>query len=132
MNARAEPVAIEQARTGSVATHEVRNQARPALGFNAFDDDRVLSGLIAKIAPWAIEKLSALGAHAGRPLHAPTEMAIDNTVTCFSGTEITLDNEWDTNPILNEAAQNLQAGYGLLEWPALRRRLDRLDGGYAQ
>ena len=65
MNARAQPVAIEEARPGPMATHEVRNQARPALGFNAFDDDRVLSGLIAKIAPWAGEKLSALGAHAG-------------------------------------------------------------------
>ena len=53
MNARAEPVAIEEAKTGPLATHEVRNQARPALGFNAFDDDRALSSLIAKIAPWA-------------------------------------------------------------------------------
>jgi ribulose-5-phosphate 4-epimerase/fuculose-1-phosphate aldolase len=75
-------------------------------------------------------QVDALGC--GRPLHAPTEMAIGNTVTCFAGTEITLDNERDTNPVLNEAAQNLQAGYGLLEWPALRRRLDRIDGNYAQ
>jgi hypothetical protein len=69
---------------------------------------------------------------AARALHAPTELAIGNTLTCFSGTEITLDNERDTNPVLNEAAQNLQTGYGLLEWPALRRRLDRIDGSYAQ
>jgi len=75
-------------------------------------------------------QVDALGC--ARPLHAPTEMAIDNTVTCFAGTEITLDNERDTNPVLNEAAQNLQAGYGLLEWPALRRRLDRIDASYAQ
>ena len=75
-------------------------------------------------------QVDALGC--GRPLHAPTEIAIDNTVTCFAGTEITLDNERDTNPVLNEAAQNLQAGYGLLEWPALRRRLDRIDASYAQ
>ena len=40
MNARVEPVAIAEAKTGPFATHEVRNQARPALGFNAFDDDR--------------------------------------------------------------------------------------------
>ena len=104
MNARVQPVAIAEAKTGPIATHEVRNQARPPLGFNAFDG----------------------------PLHAPTETAIGNTVTCFSGTEITLDNERDTNPVLNEAAQYLQAGYGLLEWPALRRKLDRIDGGYAR
>ena len=36
------------------------------------------------------------------------------------------------DPVLNEAAQNLQAGYGLLEWPALRRKLDRIDGSYAR
>ena len=75
-------------------------------------------------------QIDALGC--GRPLHTPSEMAIGNTVTCFAGTEITLDNERDTNPVLNEAAQNLQAGYGLLEWPALRRRLDRIDASYAQ
>ena len=65
MNARAQPVAIAEAKTGPFATHEVRNQARPSLGFNAFDGDRALSGLVAKIAPWAKDKLSALGAHAG-------------------------------------------------------------------
>ena len=52
-------------KPGPFATHEVRNQARPPLGFNAFDGDRALSGLVAKIAPWAKDKLSALGAHAG-------------------------------------------------------------------
>src|SRR6266850_2400914 len=65
MNARVQPVAIAEAKTSPLATHEVRNQARPPLGFNAFDDDRALSGLIAKIVPWAKDKLSALGAHAG-------------------------------------------------------------------
>ncbi|MHC2463884.1 hypothetical protein ACVIHD_002896 [Bradyrhizobium embrapense] len=75
-------------------------------------------------------QVDALGC--GRPLHAPSELAIGNTVTCFASTEITLDNERDTNPVLNEVAQNLQAGYGLLEWPALRRGLDRIDAGYAQ
>src|SRR5256885_8947757 len=65
MNARVHPVAVAEAKASPFATHEVRNQARPALGFNAFDDDRALSGLIAKIAPWARERLSALGAHAG-------------------------------------------------------------------
>src|SRR6267143_1328386 len=65
MNARVQPVAIAEAKTSPPAAHEVRNQARPPLGFNAFDDDRALSGLIAKIVPWAKDKLSALGAHAG-------------------------------------------------------------------
>ena len=65
MNARVQPVAFAAADTSPFATHEVRNQARPSLGFNAFDGDRALSGLVAKIAPWAKDKLSALGAHAG-------------------------------------------------------------------
>ena len=65
MNARAQPVAIAEVKTSPFATHEVRNQARPTLGFNAFDGDRALSSLVAKIAPWAKDKLSALGAHAG-------------------------------------------------------------------
>jgi putative acyl-CoA dehydrogenase len=65
MNARAQPVASVETKTSPIATHEVRNQARPPLGFNAFDDDRALSGLIAKLVPWAKDKLSALGAHAG-------------------------------------------------------------------
>jgi putative acyl-CoA dehydrogenase len=49
------------------ATHEVRNQAAPAAGFNAFDDDRALKGLVDKLAPWAASKCSALGAKAGDP-----------------------------------------------------------------
>ena len=66
MNARAQPVAIaskrKQARLRPTKFAIRRGQP---LGFNAFDDDRALSGLVAKIAPWANEKLSALGAHAG-------------------------------------------------------------------
>ena len=65
MNARVQPVAVAEVKASPFATHEVRNQARPATGFNAFEDDRALSGLIAKLAPWARDKLSALGAHAG-------------------------------------------------------------------
>ncbi|WOH84115.1 acyl-CoA dehydrogenase family protein [Bradyrhizobium sp. BEA-2-5] len=65
MNASARPVAVAEAKAARFATHDVRNQAWPARGFNAFDDDRALSGLIATIAPWAKDKLSALGAHAG-------------------------------------------------------------------
>lgn len=65
MNARAQPVAVADVKANPFATHEVRNQARPSFGFNAFDDDRALSGVVAKFAPWARDKLSALGAHAG-------------------------------------------------------------------
>ena len=65
MNARVQPATAAEPKASAFATHEVRNQARPATGFNAFDDDRVLSGQIARMVPWAKDKLSALGAHAG-------------------------------------------------------------------
>jgi ribulose-5-phosphate 4-epimerase/fuculose-1-phosphate aldolase len=72
----------------------------------------------------------------GQPLSVPTSDVVEGTSAALSGAEITLDNESDTNPLL--AAQHLttgarktQSGYGLLEWPALRRRLDRLDPSYA-
>jgi putative acyl-CoA dehydrogenase len=47
------------------ATHEVRNQAAPAAGFNAFSGDAVLAAAIARDAPWAVERCAALGAVAG-------------------------------------------------------------------
>jgi len=47
------------------ATHEVRNQARPATGFNAFSGDAVLAAAIAREAPWAAGRCAALGALAG-------------------------------------------------------------------
>jgi hypothetical protein len=53
------------------------------------------------------------------------------TADALSGTEITLGNEASTNPHVKSGAQKGQTGYGLLEWPALRRRLDRLDASYA-
>jgi len=62
-----------------------------------------------------------------RPLHLPARQAIDNTVTCFAGTEITLLNQAQTNPVLNQEARQEQGGYGALEWPALLRKLDRID-----
>jgi len=46
-------------------THQVLNQAQPATGFNAFTDDIVLREAIAREAPWAAERCSALGAVAG-------------------------------------------------------------------
>ena len=47
------------------ATHEVRNQAAPATGFNAFDGDAVLTAAVARHAPWAAEGASRLGRLAG-------------------------------------------------------------------
>jgi len=67
----------------------------------------------------------------GRPIRMPTVQAINNTVVCFSGTEITLENEVRTSPVLTDSARTGGTGYGLLEWPALLRRLDRLNPGYA-
>jgi ribulose-5-phosphate 4-epimerase/fuculose-1-phosphate aldolase len=68
----------------------------------------------------------------GRPLHVPAHDVVEGTSDALSGTEITLDNEDKTNPHVKSGAQKGQSGYGLLEWPALRRRLDRLDASYAE
>jgi ribulose-5-phosphate 4-epimerase/fuculose-1-phosphate aldolase len=65
-----------------------------------------------------------------RAIHHPENSAIANTVSCFSGEEITLANEAQTNPVLNAAARSPHGGYGSLEWPALLRKLDRLDPSY--
>ncbi|MET0506807.1 MAG: acyl-CoA dehydrogenase family protein [Burkholderiaceae bacterium] len=46
-------------------THVVVNQARPAIGFNAFADDPVLVGAIARAAPWAADRCRVLGAVVG-------------------------------------------------------------------
>ena len=46
-------------------THEVRNQAQPASGFNAFTGDAVLTAAIERHAPWAAARCAALGAVAG-------------------------------------------------------------------
>jgi putative acyl-CoA dehydrogenase len=47
------------------STHEVRNQAEPATGFNAFTGDVVLRDAIDRGAPWAADRCAALGAVAG-------------------------------------------------------------------
>ena len=46
-------------------THQVLNQARAATGWNAFSDDAVLRGIVARGAPWVAGKAAALGAYAG-------------------------------------------------------------------
>jgi ribulose-5-phosphate 4-epimerase/fuculose-1-phosphate aldolase len=65
-----------------------------------------------------------------RPLHVPPATVIEGTAEALSGTEITLDNERETNPHLKRDAQQSGSGYGLLEWPALLRMLDRIDPSY--
>ena len=67
----------------------------------------------------------------GRALHVPPHEVVASTADALAGTEITLSNEASTNPHVKSGAQKGQTGYGLLEWPALRRRLDRLDASYA-
>lgn len=54
-----------QAISHRYGTHEVRNQARPASGFNAFTGDTVLREAIAREAPWAADRCAGLGAEAG-------------------------------------------------------------------
>jgi ribulose-5-phosphate 4-epimerase/fuculose-1-phosphate aldolase len=73
-------------------------------------------------------QVDALSCH--RPLHRVTDQAIGNTVACFEGLEITLQNESETNPTLSEDARGNRGGYGGLEWAALLRKLDRLDPSY--
>jgi len=75
-------------------------------------------------------QVDALGC--GRELHLPTARAIDNSVACFAGSEITLQNEAHASLVLSREARAASGGYGRLEWPALLRRLDRLDPGYRQ
>jgi len=67
----------------------------------------------------------------GRALKVPAAEVVTATAEALAGAEITLDNEASTNPHMMAGAQRGQTGYGLLEWPALRRRLDRLDPSYA-
>jgi ribulose-5-phosphate 4-epimerase/fuculose-1-phosphate aldolase len=73
-------------------------------------------------------QVDALGCN--RPLRAPLPAVIEGTAEALSGTEITLDNERETNPHLNRDARQSGSGYGLLEWPALLRMLDRIEPSY--
>src|SRR6187431_41856 len=50
---------------GAGTTHQVLNQASPGEGFNAFQDDAALHGLVTKPAPWFAQEASALGGVAG-------------------------------------------------------------------
>jgi len=65
-----------------------------------------------------------------RPLHHASDLVVSLTAEALSGMEITLDNEAATNPSVKPGAQKAGTGYGLLEWPALLRALDRQDPSY--
>jgi ribulose-5-phosphate 4-epimerase/fuculose-1-phosphate aldolase len=65
-----------------------------------------------------------------RPLHHASEEVVLRTADALSGMEITLENEATTNPSVKAGAQKAGTGYGLLEWPALLRALDRQDPSY--
>ena len=65
-----------------------------------------------------------------RPLHKAARKVVALTAEALSGMEITLDNEASTNPNLTRGAQKAGSGYGMLEWPALLRALDRQDNSY--
>ena len=65
-----------------------------------------------------------------RPLHHAGDGVVKRTAEALSGMEITLDNEAITNPNVKPDAQKAGSGYGLLEWPALLRALDRQDPSY--
>ena len=65
-----------------------------------------------------------------RPIHPAKAEVVDLTAEALSGMEITLDNEGATNPHVKRDAQKAGSGYGLLEWPALLRALDRQDPSY--
>jgi len=65
-----------------------------------------------------------------RPLHKAAKKVVALTAEALSGMEITLDNEASTNPNLRRGAQKAGSGYGMLEWPALLRALDRQDTSY--
>ena len=63
MNAPIDTANLLPARHGAVhpATHLVMNQAGPLAGFNAFDDDAVLSAAVQRESPWAAGRCQALG-----------------------------------------------------------------------
>jgi len=61
----AESLAPDHSEPDRHSTHVVKNQAAPAVGFNAFDGDVVLAAAVEREAPWAAERCSALGVLAG-------------------------------------------------------------------
>ena len=66
MNAPLNQPAILRSRLPDrYATHEVMNQAMPATGFNAFEGDAVLRGVVSRDVPWARVRCAALGRLAG-------------------------------------------------------------------
>lgn len=60
-----QPAVLRSRLPDRYATHDVTNQAAPATGFNAFEDDAVLRSVVARDAPWARVRCAALGRLAG-------------------------------------------------------------------
>ncbi len=60
-----ETLVAQQREQSRFDTHVVKNQAAPAVRFNAFLGDSVLRDAIAREAPWAASRCEALGALAG-------------------------------------------------------------------
>lgn len=59
------PASILEVSTDRYVTHEVRNQAAPATGFDAFTADAVVRAGIEREAPWAAARCAALGVAVG-------------------------------------------------------------------
>ena len=59
------PAELLESTANRYGTHVVLNQALPASAFNAYNGDAVLRSGIAREAPWAADRCSALGAVAG-------------------------------------------------------------------
>ncbi|MEX2631297.1 MAG: hypothetical protein WD341_15275 [Tistlia sp.] len=49
------------------AAFAAANQARPAVGWDAYGGDRLLVSLVERYAPWMAGRAAALGAQAGDP-----------------------------------------------------------------
>ncbi len=65
MNMPLEGAQVACSMPEGIDTHQVLNQARSAMGFNAFADDVVLRESVERHAPWSAEKARSLGALAG-------------------------------------------------------------------
>jgi len=63
-------------------------------------------------------------------LHYPAKEVIAGTARALAGGEITFDNVEETHPDKRKGEAKTGGSYGLLEWPALLRMLDRTDPSY--
>lgn len=61
------PMDFTPVNAGRYDTHDVRNQAAAASGFDAFTGDVVLKAALLREAPWAVSRCAAVGALVGDP-----------------------------------------------------------------